>query len=598
MSRSHRRAFLIGAAALALGLPRTAGAAGVTAEIRVSAKNLKVGDQLEIELAVTRDGGGAVPDPELPVGLADAFEIVSSFATGSGFRMSFGGGVRSRTSHSSMGVSAIALRPGTHKLSFTVEDGATKVTSNVVEVVVEGPSAADATAQAEQAPVATTGKPTEARGDVFVWSATSKARVYVGEQLEYRLDVYERSLLSSVTLRTPPSFADFYTYDLPEGEAVVEEVAGVPYRVRPGMRRALFPQKAGNLVIGSPEITIGRRRQDRGPTVSVEVLPLPAEGQPPGFSPNNVGTFTVTSKVDRTAVEVGQPFTWTVEIEGVGNVALVDPGRWPDIAGVRRYDPKIESQMRAETRVGGRRSYAFLVIPEQPGALEIPPVVLDYFDPEQARYATARAEGVTIEVRGTAIVTAEPASTPGTTDDPAAEAEFAPIVADANLPRDSPPTPWLTPTRWGWAMMTLPTLAATAWAGSALWRRYGPDDEAKRRAAGQRRRRERLDAARDAVETGEGFHGALATLLHDLAVARVGPGGIGLPRPELLRLLESSGVPTAELRRLEGLLDRCDAARFAALLGTVDERRDMLEDALALVERSSLGRDGPKRGAS
>lgn len=588
MGTTRRRGFLVGAGALALALPRIAHAAGLTAELRVSATSLKVGDSLDLELEVTRAGGGPVPDPELPAGLADAFEVVSSFSSGSGFQLSFGRGATSRTSHSSIAVSAIALKPGTHKLSFTVDDGGTKVTSNVVEVVVEGEAAA-ATATAA-AP--TIGKPTEARGDVFVWSATSKAKAYVGEQIEYRLDVYERSLLSSVTLRTPPNFADFYTYDLPEGEAVVEEVAGVPYRVRPGMRRALFPQKAGTLVIGSPEITIGRRRRDRGPAVSVEVAPLPAKGQPPGFSPNNVGNFTIAAKVDRASVEVGQPFTWTVEIAGEGNVALVDPGAWPEFAGARRYEPKIESEMNAQARVTGRRTYAFLVIPETPGPLQIPALTLNFFDPVAERYAVARTEPLTVEVTGTAIApTPGPEAAAPSAEDADDDAALQPILDAPTLPRDPVPSPWLTPSRWGWAMVALPTLAASAWTASALWRRYGPDDAAKRRTAQQRRRRDRLEAARASVDTGEGFHAALATLLHDLAVGRVGPQGVGLPRPELMRLVEASGTPPAELRRLEGLLERCDAARFAAQRGTVDERRDMLEDAVALLDSSSLGRE-------
>jgi hypothetical protein len=586
MRTAGRRSFVLGASALALALPSRAHAAGVTAELRASSTSLLVGDELVLELEVTREGGGGVPDPEIPAGLAGGFEITSRASSGSGIQFSFGGGRSSRSSHSSMVIAAIALAPGKYELSFAVDDAGTAVKSNVIEVVVEGQAAAST----EEPAIAKTGKPTEARGDVFVWSATDKSKAYIGEQIEYRLDVYERSLLSSVSMRTPPSFADFYTYDLPEGEAVVEEVGGVPYRVRPGMRRALFPQKAGTLTIGSPEITIGRRRRDRGEALSIEVLPLPAKGQPPAFSPNNVGKFSVTTKADRTAVDVGQPFTWTVEITGDGNVALVDPGPWPEVAGVRRYEPKIESQMRSEARVSGTRTYSFLVIPETPGKLTMPAVELDYFDPEAAKYAVARGDAIEIEVKGTAIEPTAPSTAP-VPDDAADEPGFAPIIDQSTLPRDPAPKQWLTPTRWAWAMAALPTVAATAWAGNALWRKYGPDDDARRRTALRRRRRERLDAARDAVDTGDGFHAAIATLLHDLAVGRIGSQGVGLPRPQLVRLLESCGTPPSELRKLESLLDRCDAARFAAQRGTIDERRDMLEDALALVERSSLARD-------
>lgn len=585
MASRSRRGFLVGLGAFggATLVTSTARAGDVKAELRVSSKALKVGDQVEVELEVVREGGGPVPDPELPTGMSDAFEIVSSMSTGSGFRVSFGSGGNSRTSNTGLMLTAIALKPGTFNLAFTVDDGGTKVKSNVVAVTVT-PIDVDIAP-----PVVAGTKPTEARADVFVWATTDKAKAYVGEQLDYRMDVYERALMASVTLRTPPSFADFYTYDLPEGEASVEDVAGVAYRVRPGMHRALFPQKAGKLVIGAPEITIGRRRRDRGPAVEVEVLPLPAQGQPPGFSPNNVGKIIVTAKADRVAVEAGQPLTWTVEITGDGNIALVDPGAWPTIVGARRYDPKIESTMRTDSRIGGTRTYSFLVIPEAPGTVSLPEVKVDYFDPGTARYEIAKAEPIAIEVTGTA------SATTAAPDEPKVETQkdeaLAPIADAESLPREAAAEPWLTPARWTTAMLALPTAGAVAWAASAAWRKFGPDEDARRRGASKRLRRDRLESARAAVPTGEGFHATLAVLLHDLAVTKVGPSGTGRPRPELIRMLESRGVPLTEVRRLEALLDRCDAARFAAQQGTAEERNDLLEDAIALVERSPLGRE-------
>lgn len=589
MGSRSRRTFLLGLGAMggATLVPRVARAGDVTAELRVSATSLKVGDAIEMELEVMRAGGGSAPEPELPDGMSDAFEITSSVSTGSGFRIAFGAGANTRTSSTSLRLSAIALKAGTYDLSFSVDDSGTKVKSNKVSITV---GAVDAAATV---PIAAGTKPTEARADVFVWATTDKAKAYVGEQLDYRMDVYERALMASVTLRTPPSFADFYTYDLPEGEATVEEVAGVAYRVRPGMHRALFPQKAGTLVIGAPEITIGRRRRDRGPAVEVEVLPLPAKGQPANFSPNNVGKIAVTSKADRVAVEAGQPLTWTIEISGDGNIALVDPGTWPTIVGARRYDPKVESQMRTESRIGGSRTYSFLVIPEAAGTVSLPEIAIDYFDPSTARYEVARAEPIAIEVSSNASSPTPPA--PATTDTPtpdaAREDTLSPIIVADGLPREPAAEPWLTPTRWTTAMLALPGAGAVAWAAALAWRKFGPDEDARRRSSARRLRRDRLETARAAVPSGEGFHATLAVLLHDLAVTKVGPSGTGRPRPELIRMLEQRGVPQGDVRKLEGLLDRCDAARFAAQHGTAEERNDLLEDAIALVERSSLGRD-------
>ncbi|HWB73445.1 MAG TPA: BatD family protein [Nannocystaceae bacterium] len=581
--RSRRRFLVLTGAALLV--PATARADGLTATVRTDRTDMQVGDELTIELEVERAGTGRVPEVKIPEALSEGFEITQRMQSGGGFRISFGTGGSSRTVNDSMTLVAVALKPGKFKLSFTVDDAGTKVTSNVVEITVTGEAKpADAT------PIAAASKPTVARGDVFVWAATDKTTAYVGEQLEYNLDVYERTMLSSVSMRTPPSFTDFYTYDLPEGEARIEEIAGTPYRVRPGMRRALFPQKAGTLTIGAPEITIGRRRRDRGAALAVEVKPLPAEGQPQRFSPNNVGRYTISAKVDRNKVAAGQPLTWTIEIAGEGNIALVDPGTWPELRGARRYEPKVETHTEANERVGGRRTYAFLVIPEHGGALELPAVQLDYFDPLLERYEVARAEPITIEVEGGTELPPEPLAE--ATDDDASREQLAPIVELATVPREPPPQRWLTPRRWLQLMLVVPGSAIALEGGRAIWRRFGPDDEAKRRAREKQRKRERIEAARAAVDSGEGFHATIAGLLHELAVARTNGEGTGLPRPELVRMLGTHGVPAGDLRKLEALLDRCDAARFAAQRGTAEERRDLLDDALALVERSDLARSG------
>ncbi len=578
---TRRRFVALAAAAATLALVRRAHAApGLRAEIAVDRETLRVGDELQMELVVTRTGSGSVPDPTLPVALADAFEVVSQFSSTSA-RTSFGTGGSSRSVSVTVEIGAIALKPGKHELQFTVDDGDTEVKSNTVTVEVEGEAKAD-----EPTAVASTSKPTESPADVFLWATTDKARAYVGEQVTYALDVYERRQLISVTLRTPPSFPDFHTFDLPEGEGSVELVAGVPHRVRPGMRRALFPQKAGTLTIGAAEISIGRRRRDKSPTLAIEVLPLPAEGQPPDFSPTNVGQLALSASVDKTVVEAGQPFTWTVTLSGTGNLALVDPGKWPELRDARRYDPKIETDVRAIDRVGGTKTWSFLVIPEQPGTLVLPEHVLHYFDPQLGRYATAKTDAIEIQVEGTAVVDATEAKGESSDD----RERFAAIVADREVPRDRVPDRWLTPQRWLVGMLTVPAITGAVTLATAAWTRFGPDEPRRRQSEARRRQRERIELARQAIESGEGFHAQLATLLHDHAVAATDGEGIGLARPELLRSLARRGIASDDVRRMESLLDACDAARFAAQRGTVAERHALFDEALAILRDSTFTR--------
>jgi hypothetical protein len=315
-------------------------------------------------------------------------------------------------------------------------------------------------------------------------------------------------------------------------------------------------------------------------------MPLPAEGQPPGFAPSNVGQVQLSATVDKNTVEVGQPFTWTITLSGTGNLAVFDPGKWPETEGARRYDPKVESDIRAIDQVGGTKTWSFLVIPERPGTLVLPSHSMHYFDPALGRYATAKTEPIEVEVDGTAAAVAGDADA-GADDE---RERFAAFTADPTLPRDTVSERWLTPQRWLWGMLAVPTVAGAVWAAGAAWARLGPDEQSRRQAADRLRQRQRIDAARRAIDGGDGFHAHVAALLHELAVSATNGEGVGLARPELLRMLTRRGVARDDVERLEQLLDACDAGRFAAQRGSADERRALFDDALALVRESTLTR--------
>jgi hypothetical protein len=573
-----RRAFVTLVSLAVLGVPGSARAdAAVVAEVVLESDRTRVGQGVRVSFVVRREGAGDLPDPEVPESIAAAFDVVDSGTASSREAMIINGDIKT-VARRTLTCTLVPRRAGKFELRFTVESGGERIASN--EATLEVVDAEAPTADAS-------GKPIEAIGDLFPWAVTDKSRAYVGEQILFRLDVYERRRFLNVNLRTPPSFQDFYTIELPDASEAYEQIAGIDYHVRPGIRRALFPQRAGKLVIGPAEVSVGLRRRERSAPLEIEVLPLPAEGQPKGFSAANVGRFTLASAVDKLRVAVGEPLTLTVDIEGTGNIELVDPGAWPDIDGARRYDPKIEIRMLPDAPVGGTRSYSFLVIPERPGTLRIPAHELGFFDPEPGQYAQARSEPIEIEVYGQAEPVDEKADGASEEGVPLAE----PIVGEA-LARTHARDPWLTPSRWTWGMLAPPLFTAAGLVADAAWRRFGPDDSARARARERMRQRLRIEAARDAVESGEGFHATVARLLQELAVARAGTDGVGLPRPELVKLLEQRGVAREDLRKLGELLDRCDAARFAAQRGNVDERLAMLDEVLAMVRDSTLARGG------
>jgi hypothetical protein len=579
-TRGLGRALALGTAAPLLGRASAAWAAEVVAEASMSATTTRVGEPVQLTLSIEVRGARAPADIPWPKAIIADFDVSAIQSVG-GWSGDLFGGPAGRVSTRKVSALVTPKVAGKFELGFSVEVDGKTFESNVPVLEVVG---AD-----EELPESPAGRgPTGAQGPVFLWATVDKEKAYVGEQVTYALDVYERRSFLGIHLRKPPSFTDFFTEELPEGEPTIKRVGVVDYRVRPGLRRALFPQRAGTLEIGAAELSVGGTQRILSPALTVEVLPLPGEGRPAGFSPNNVGRFTIAAEVDRTTLAANEPVTLRVTIAGEGNVKFVDPGPWPEIAGVRRYEPKVETQLRKGAVLGGERRYEFLLIPERGGSLEIPAHELAFFDPAAERYEVVRTEPIVLTVEG-----GQPAEPP---PDPTAEPEgerLSPLVLGDALPRHTPRERWLTPERWLWGMLAVPVLASAGLGGAALWRRFGADEQSRARARRRQRHRELVDAAERAVDDGKGFHATLGKLLHELAVERAGAEGVGLPRPELLRLLGQHGVPPAEVERLRALLDRCDAARFGAQGDAREDRRALLEEVLDLVRTSHLTKESP-----
>lgn len=588
-SRRLGRALVAAGAFTLLGDSRPARAAKVEAKatVSVSATAVRVGEPIQLSLEVLVRGAREPRQLPWPDALADDFEIADASTAGGSVGGLFLGRPSARTYTRQTTARITPREAGRYELSFSVEIAGSIFKSNVValEVFAEGDEIPEPPPGSE---------PTVAVGAVFLWPTIDKNEIYLGEQLSYSLDVYEQDHIES-HLRKPPSFADFFTEELPTRATVVKQVQDVEFNVNAGLRRALFARKAGTLTIGPAELSarstqqlIPRNFTIKSQPLTVEVKPLPGEGRPEGFSPSNVGHYTLTTKVDRTTVAANEPVTLEVVIAGEGNVKFVDPGPWPELEGLRRYDPKVETRLRKGSTLGGERRYEFLLIPERGGTVTIPAHELAFFDPVAERYEVVRTEPIEVTVEGGKA----PAAAPSPPSD-AGNDEIAAVVQGDTLPRHTPRERWLTPTRWLYGMLAVPTFATAGLLGTTLWRRLGADEQAQARARRRDRRRGLMDAAEQAVETGEGFHSMLAKLLQEIAVERAGSDGVGLPRPELLRLLGQKGVPPSDVERLRDLLDRCDAARFGAQDDSAEDRRALLEEVLDLVRTSRLAKEAP-----
>jgi hypothetical protein len=442
--------------------------------------------------------------------------------------------------------------------------------------------------------------------DLFVRASLDKKQAYLGEQLTYSIYLYSRVDVSGVENPKFPKLDAFWAEDVESPTNItgdVKTVNGVPYRVFLLKRRALFPLKAGKQTIDPMEVDIktglslfgnGHTAHRAAQGLEVNVLPLPA-GAPAGFATSDVGQWRLglsTNPSSSGAVQttVGQPVTVDLTLEGQGNLRNLAVPKLPAVRGLRVYDPTTTDKVAvSHGRFGGKRTFEFIVMPEQTGSFEIPAVSFPYFNPQTARYETASTEPLKLEVTaaGGAASAANPGQ-PGVAANPSAGqnvlgANLArPLHTHAALSDGSAPL-WAKGLFVPVLLLPFGLMLGGAVVGGVR-RRAGVEDPRKRVRTAQSRARKRFKGAEGLLEQGDAgaYYGAVAKAVNDYLTDKLGFSALGLTRDELGRRLSSAGARPQSVTAVNAVLEACDLGRFAP--GSAQGRREVLEQAASAVE--------------
>ncbi len=430
--------------------------------------------------------------------------------------------------------------------------------------------------------------------DLFLRGELDKKEVYQGEQATLSLWIYARVDLSRVDAVTMPRLDGFWTEDVDTPKELTGEtrtVDGVAYRAYLLRRLALFPVKSGAREIGPVEADIttgflfaGRREHRASQPLTLKVKPLPA-GAPPGFQSSAVGSWALTAELTSGRTELGTPVTLRLTVEGRGNVKDLVLPRPVLPPALKLYEPtSTDKTSTVRGRIQGRRTQEFLVLPQQTGTFEIPPLELAYFDPESQRYERTRTAPLTLAVVPGAGASAV-AATPGRSDEPTARnvlnaSALRPLRVSAVL--DRPPPPW----RGGWflALLGLPPLALVgALAGQAVQRHRARSDPRGERRRREQRARGRLAALRTSGPEVDdaAFSAEVDAAVTDLLSLRLGMPVTGLTREALRARLAGAGASPELQARVARVQDACDEVRFAPGAARMD-RALVLADTEAL----------------
>jgi hypothetical protein len=235
--------------------------------------------------------------------------------------------------------------------------------------------------------------------------------VFVGQQVVLQAEVtfaeQMRTRQSRPPAFEPPAPSGFWVQDLPDPVTI-------SLRVRDGrtvesqtFRRAYFPLDAGEFAFPPAHLHYEVRRGFLSPPESrrvtsdsarLVVLPLPEEGQPRPFT-GAVGRLAMSASVAPQRVAVGEAAILTLELAGRGNVRALAQPRLPELRGVEVFPPTQEAHVDVEGDVvGGSKSFRWILVPEVPGRLVVPPIEYSVFDPDLRQYVTMHTDSLRLEV--------------------------------------------------------------------------------------------------------------------------------------------------------------------------------------------------------
>jgi len=431
-----------------------------------------------------------------------------------------------------------------------------------------------------------------AGGGSFIRLVTDKQKAYVGEAISATWFLYMNQSHNKYDVQKEPTMEGFWTEEvtLPNrrGGMILNEelVQGRPYQVGAAMKRALFPLHPGRLSITPMEAQLSRvdffgtsvrsQRVTSSP-VEIEVLPLPKDGQPPGFDPANVGTFTLASKVDRQQVATGDAVTLTVEIAGHGNVRKVALPAVPDLDGWKKYDPRVNVTIDPSTGADGSKVAEILLLPSRPGRFTIPALGLDSFDPATGRYNHAATNPIELTVTGAALAGAGDGPAPGgpgaatgplagtgSSVDNVIASEIRPIHARAELRRDLGAT-FLRARGFMGIVVGPPLLFGLVVFGLRVRDRRAQDTGAIRRRRSREKVRGHFAAAEGHRRNRQvaAFYIEIERVLRETLSHRLGVPAAGLTMEDVRARATELGLTPADADKLVAALEECDRARFA-----------------------------------
>lgn len=258
--------------------------------------------------------------------------------------------------------------------------------------------------------------------DIFLKLSFSKTRVVRGEPIVATLKLYTRVPIAGFEDVKFPVFNGFWSQELetPQNINFVRENYNNQVYSSAVLRRyILLPQQTGDLTV-DPSYMVCQiqirtsggglsmfdsffdtyqtvRKRLSTPSATIKVNPLPS-GAPASFG-GGVGDFTMEVNLSADSIRAHEAASLTVEINGSGNINLIETPFVELPQDFEKYDVKTDNSFSNSTSgLSGKKVFEFPFIPRSEGLFVIPPVKYSYYSIRQGRYITLESDTLKLKV--------------------------------------------------------------------------------------------------------------------------------------------------------------------------------------------------------
>ena len=255
--------------------------------------------------------------------------------------------------------------------------------------------------------------------DYFLEAVVDNPNPYVNEQITLTLKFYIATNYYGSPDLTEPTTTGFWTEVIGNKTPYNQRINDRSYRIIE-RQYALFPTQTGELEIGRamirvtvPSKTQSRRNNSlfggifgsgeeislRSNLLKINVKPLPTENKPDNFT-GTVGSYKITTSVNKNEIEANQPLSVSVKISGRGNIKSIAEPVMPEKEDQFRIYRASTSENLSKNgdKIGGTKIFEEVFIPKRPGEIEIPAISYNYFDPYAKKYRFITSNPISIKV--------------------------------------------------------------------------------------------------------------------------------------------------------------------------------------------------------